>query len=152
MSATNGGSDVSYNRIMISGAEAVGTVHKEKEVEMFIVVKNRTRAGGSFFPYLNITIFDLPKYGISKSVDKNNFKHNCLYLALRAGGLSDAKLQELILTLRNRHIHKCDLSNVCNALEINVELIPIRTDGKKSDVEHYPQPPRIQHDENTILV
>ena len=35
----------------------------------------------------------------------NNYKHNCLYLALQAGGLSDIKLQELILTLRNRHIH-----------------------------------------------
>ena len=30
MSATNGGSDVSYNRITISDAEAVETVHKDK--------------------------------------------------------------------------------------------------------------------------
>ena len=37
-----------------------------------------------------------------KSVDRNNYKHNCLYLALEAGGLSDIKFQELILTLRNR--------------------------------------------------
>ena len=81
---------------------------------------------------------------------QNNYKHNCLYLALQAGGLSDTKLQELILTLRSRHIHKCDLSNVCNALEINIELISIRTDGKKSDVEHYPQSPHIEYDENTI--
>ena len=66
----------------VSDAEAVETVHKEKEVEMFIVDKNRTRAGGCFFPYLNITIFDLSKYGIFKSVDKTNYKHNCLYLAL----------------------------------------------------------------------
>ena len=28
-----------------------------------MVDKNKTRAGGSFFPYLNITIFDLSKYG-----------------------------------------------------------------------------------------
>ena len=109
MGATTGGSSVSYNRISISDAEVVETVHKEKEVEMFIVDKNRTRAGGSFFPYLNITIFDLPKYGICKSVDKNKYKHNCLYLALQAGGLPDIKLQELTLSLRNRHIHKCDL-------------------------------------------
>ena len=74
---------------------------------------------------------------------QNNYKHNCLYLALQAGGLSGTKLQELILTLRNRHIHKCDLSDVCNALDINIELISIRTDGKKSDVEHYPQSPHI---------
>ena len=91
MSATTGGSSVSYNRISISGAEVVETVHKEKVVEMFIVDENRTRAGGSFFPYLNITIFDLSKYGIFKSVDKNIYKHNCLYLALQAGRLSDTK-------------------------------------------------------------
>ena len=152
MGATTGGSSVGYNRISISDAEVVETVHKEKEIELFIVDKNRTRAGGSFFPYLNITIFDLSKYGIFKPVDENNYKHNCLYLALQAGGLSDTKLQELIITLRNRHIHKCELSNVCNALELNIELISIRTDGKKSDVEHYPQSPYIEYDENAILV
>ena len=37
---------------------------------MFIVCTNKTRAGGSFFPYLNITMFDLSKYGIFKPVDK----------------------------------------------------------------------------------
>ena len=94
------------------------------------------RAGGSFFPYLNITIFDLSKYGIFKTVDRNNYKHNCLYLALQAGGLSDVKLQELILSLRNRHIHKCDLENVCNTLEIHIELISIKADGL-SRIEHY---------------
>ena len=75
-------------------------------------------------------------------------KHNCLYLALHAGGLSDIKLQELILTLRHRHIHKCDISNCCNALEINTELIPVRNDNK-SDVDHCPQSPHIEYDENT---
>ena len=52
-----------------------------------------------------------------KKVDRNNYNHNCLYLALQAGGLSDIKLQEIILSLRNRHIHKCDLSKVCNVLK-----------------------------------
>ena len=66
MSATNG-EDETDNTITVSDAEAVGTVYKEKEVEMFIVGKNKTRAGGSFFPYLNITIFDLHKYGIFKN-------------------------------------------------------------------------------------
>ena len=36
---------------------------------------------------------------------------------------------------------------MCNALEINIELISIRTDGKKSDVEHYPQSSHTQYDE-----
>ena len=86
-----------------SDAEFVDITVKEKTVEIFIVGKNKTRAGGSFFPYLNITIFDLSKNGMFKPVGRNNYRHNCLYLALQAGGLSDVKLQELILSLRNRH-------------------------------------------------
>ena len=70
---------------------------------------------------------------------------------MEAGGLSDIKLQELILTLRNRTIHKCDLSNVCNVLEININIISIRNDGKKSDVEHYPSSPHINYDEKYNL-
>ena len=135
-----------------SDKEVVDLINVEQEVELFTVEKNRTRAGGSFFPYLNITIFDLSKYGIFKSVDRNNYKHDCLYLALQAGGFSDIKLQELILTLRNRHIHKCGLSNLCNTWEINIELISIRNDGEKSDVDHYPQSPHIEHDEHIIWV
>ena len=66
MSATTGeaGEDEGGNPSTFSDAEAVETVKKEQEVELFIVYKNKTRAGGSFFPYLNITIFDLSKYGI----------------------------------------------------------------------------------------
>ena len=107
MSAT---SSESAEVITNSDKEVVDLIGKEKEAEFFIVGKNRTRAGGSFFPYLNITIFDLSKYVfLFKNVDINNYKHDCLYLALQAGGLSDVELQELILSLRNRHIHKCDL-------------------------------------------
>ena len=51
-----------------SDAEVKGIAKKETEVELFIVVKDTTRAGGSFFPYFNITIFDLSKYGIFKIV------------------------------------------------------------------------------------
>ena len=73
-------------------------------------------------------------------------------MALQAGGLSDIQLQELILTLRYRTIRKCDLSNVCNTLEINIEYIPIRNDGKKSDVEHYPKSPHIGYNETYKII
>ena len=135
-----------------SDKEVVDLINVEQEVELFTVEKNKTRAGGSFFPCLNITIFDFSDYGIFKSVDRKNYKHNCLYLALQAGGLSDTKLQELILTLGNRHIHKCDSFNLCNTLGTNIELISIRNDGKKSDVDHCPQSPHIEYDEHTIWV
>ena len=134
-----------------SDAAISDLLEEEPEVIVSILSIEKTRPGGAFFPFLNKTIYDLSKYGVFKSVDKNNYNHNCLYLALQAGGLSDVKLQELILTLRNRTIHKCDLTNVCNTLEINIELISIRSDGKNCIVEHYPTSPYIQYDEKYNL-
>ena len=98
------------------------------------IVNQRTSC--AFFPFLKKAIYDLSKYWIFKSVHRNSYNHNCLYLALQAGGLSDIKLQEVILSLRKRTIHKCDLSNVCDTLEIRIELISIKNDGL-SRIEHY---------------
>ena len=89
------------------------------------MIKNKTRSGGAFFPFINNTIFNLDKYGIFKTVNKDNYIHNCLYLALKEGGLSDIKLQQLVFTLRDRTIHKCDLENLCDALNIPIEIISI---------------------------
>ena len=36
----------------------------ETEVEIFVIDKNKTRAGGAFFNCLNNTLFDFDKYGI----------------------------------------------------------------------------------------
>ena len=47
-----------------SDKEVVDSINVEQDVELFIIDKNKTRAGEPFFPYLNITIFDLSKYGI----------------------------------------------------------------------------------------
>ena len=63
MSATN---SETAEVITDSDKEVVDLINVEKEVELFIVEKNKTRSGGSFFPYHNITIFDLSKYGIFK--------------------------------------------------------------------------------------
>ena len=136
-----------------SDAEISGLLEQGTEVLIWVVKRNgtKTRPGGAFFPYLNNTIYDLDKHGIFKTVDRNSYKHNCLYLALQAGVLSDIQWQGLILTLRKWTIHKCDLSNVCNTLEINIELISVRNDGKKSDVEHYPNSPHIEYNETFKL-
>lgn len=108
-----------------------------KKVEIFVVDKNKTRQGGAFFKYLNLTHFDLSKYGIFKVVDKRNYIHNCLYLALKEGGLSKPKLQQLIISLRNRTIHKCDLRKISEILEIHIELISIQDGLEVCRVEHY---------------
>ena len=133
MSATTSGT---AEVISTSDKEVVYLISSEKEAELFIVYKSETRAGGSFFPYPNITTFGSPKHDMFKTVDKHNYKHDCLYLALESGGLSDIKLQYLILSSRNRHVHKCDLENVCNTLGIHIELIPLRSNAEHR-VEHY---------------
>ena len=58
-------------------------------------------------------MFEFDNYGVFKNVNRHNYEHNCLYVGLQAGGLSDIKLQELVVTLRTETIHNCDLSNVC---------------------------------------
>ena len=78
------------------------------------------------------------QYGLCENIDRHNYQYNCLYLALKAGGLSYINLQHLTLTLRNRTIHKCGLTNVCNVLETNIELTSLKDAEAKSRTEHYP--------------
>ena len=42
----------------------------EKEVELFVIDKNKTRSGGAFFPFIDNTIFNFDKYGIFKRANK----------------------------------------------------------------------------------
>ena len=61
----NGDIDMS----VVAGEEAIvntisDIIVQEREVEILVVDKNKTRAGGSFFPCINNTIFDLTKYGV----------------------------------------------------------------------------------------
>ena len=56
--------------ISTSDKEVAELISNEKEAELFIVYKNKTRAGGPFFPYLNIATFDLSKCCMFKTVDK----------------------------------------------------------------------------------
>ena len=65
MSATTSGKS---EEIKESDATVISLLDIEKEIEIFVVDKNKTRAGGAFFPYLNNTIFDLDKYGILKQL------------------------------------------------------------------------------------
>ena len=50
--------------VMESDAEVQVLMLLETEVEIFVVDKNKTRAGGAFFNCLTNTLFDFDKYGI----------------------------------------------------------------------------------------
>ena len=41
-----------------SDVELVTLTAEETDVEIFVLDKNKTRAGGAFFPYINNTVFD----------------------------------------------------------------------------------------------
>ena len=90
-----------------SDKEVVDSINVEQEVELFTVEKIRQEQVDHpfhilillYLVFLNMTFLHLLTERI---------KHNCLYLALEPGGLSDIKLQDLKLSLRNRHVHKCD--------------------------------------------
>ena len=46
----------------ISDAEVEELLDIEQEIEIVVVDNNKARAGGSFFLYINNTIYDLSKY------------------------------------------------------------------------------------------
>ena len=71
-----------------SESEVIGLLGLEQEIEFVTTGKNKARAGGAFFPCLYKAIFDLYKYGVFKSVDRNNYTHNCLCLALKSRGVT----------------------------------------------------------------
>ena len=83
-----------------SDAEINGLLEHEKEIS--IIVKMIPRPGGAFYPFLNNIIYDLSKYGVFKTVDRNNYKHTCLQFALQAGGLPYIKLQELVINIKKQ--------------------------------------------------
>ena len=132
----------------VSDAEVHDLLESETDIEFFVVHKNKPRAGGAFFPYLNNTIYDLDKYCIFKTTNRFEYKRNCLHFALLAGGLNYIKVQQLILTIKNRTIHKCDSFEFCNELETNIELISSKHANVERRIEHYPMHPHIEYDEN----
>ena len=80
-------------------------------------------------------MFGLSKYGIFRIVGRRNYKHDCLYLVLQSGGYQILNYR-LMLSLKNRHVHKCGLGNVCNTLGY-IELVSLRNDGGSNRVEHH---------------
>ena len=51
--------------------------------------KIKSSNGGGFFKHTNNTLFDLSRYGVFQSVEKDNYKINCLVRALENSGIKD---------------------------------------------------------------
>ena len=90
----------------------------------------KTRPGGAFFPYLNSLIYGLDKYGIFKAINRFII-HMIVFIWLYK------QVVYHIFNYKNQYIfseigHFINvIYPMCNTLEINIEIISIRTDGKR---------------------
>ena len=82
-----------------SDAEWVSYVQSSKMLKLVMVntKQNTTKPGGGFFKYYHNTKFDLRKYALYKPDDDPDYAENCLVIAFREGGMSEEKLQMVIL-------------------------------------------------------
>jgi len=117
--------------------ELVSFQGKTKHIRLFrIEAFKRGRPAGGFFKYLNATHFDLDRYGIHKEVRKEHYADNCLFHALRNGGMEERKLELLKHFVKNRIIPKCKLKDVCEKLEITIKLTTIKAETD-TRTEHF---------------
>lgn len=79
---------------------------------------------GGFFPFYNKTIYDLSEYGIYHNEQEYNEYNRdvCIVKALREGGLSDIKYEQLKTIICNSHLPMSKLKFVCETLQIQIQL------------------------------
>lgn len=123
------GSDVkTYNHI-----KSKGSLLTIKRVEFD---KKEEQKHGGFFEYINTTDVDLTKFGIFTEEQYNNkdfieqyHNNNCLYHALKEGGLCVSKLERLKSLMKERNIHLNKLNKVCSELGIRIKLTTLQKRG-----------------------
>lgn len=93
------------------------------EVEAPNLMEPRKRKkAGAFFPYYNLTCFDLSRYGIYKEDDEPDYDENCLIYSLRLLGMEEKKLNDIKQCLTTREIPQCKLKEICEKLKIQINL------------------------------
>lgn len=111
--------------IDISGSDEafVNELENAESIEIYEFVKTNKyeKANGAFFKYNHVMDFDLTKYQIYKAEEQVDYD-NCLTFALRQGGLCDEKLEKLRLITKTDNIPVCKLKQVCEQLEIRINL------------------------------
>jgi hypothetical protein len=76
----------------------------------------------AFFPYINLTKFNLYKYGVFSLIDKDNYEDTCLIYALRMAGMDDERLELIKTKVKNRIIPKSSFNEICDLLQIKIIL------------------------------
>lgn len=90
------------------------------ELEKIVPMNVYQMANGAFFQYTHLTNFDLTRYGLFKLIDAKNYKDTCLIYALKQGGLSDEKLDQIKIYVKNRNIPKKDIQKICDLIKIKI--------------------------------
>jgi len=97
------------------------------------VPKKKNNSGGAFFPFLNHTRLNLVKYGIFASIIPENYKDNCLMLALiQSGLLTEIQIQELKQIISVKVFPVGHLIKIANLLKIKIFLKQDLTKKPKS--------------------
>lgn len=95
------------------------------------------RQGGAFFPYLNLTSFDLSSLGIYQKIDKNNYKDCCLIQSLCETDIPLEKIDLLRTIIFYDKVPKCKLQMVVNLLKINIKLYHYSYKEKRFNISNY---------------
>jgi hypothetical protein len=91
-------------------------------VQLAPQVTNRRRSAGGFFKHINLTHFDLSRYGVHHSEKEVACEDNCLFMALKHAGFPEAQWDDLRFTLKQRDIPECRLKDVCAKFSCTIKL------------------------------
>lgn len=97
-----------------------------------------TRNNGAFFKYYhNLKNMNFDKYAIYNSKPKN-YNDNCLYIALKQGGLEENKLNKLkSLMLDTMNMPLSRFNQIANTLDIYITVKKLKKCQIKSEILHY---------------
>lgn len=102
--------------------KATSAAESGSKVSISSFVPSSQRSSGAFFKHINLTSFDLSRYGIYRSESEIETDDNCLFMALKQGGFPEERLDELRFTLQVRDIPEYKVKDVCEKFRIQVRL------------------------------
>jgi len=112
-----------------SDNEIIDLIRADNEIEIISYDKadyrfNEVREG-AFFPYLCTDLYfkEWKRYGVFNKINKNNYKNNCLYIALKEHNLlSDSELDSIKYLFRNRSIPLRNIKKITQLLKIYIQI------------------------------
>jgi hypothetical protein len=120
----------------ISDASLVYQVFEAEDLYISLVdkVNKYEKAFGAFFKYTNNLNIDLERYGIFKKDSDIIYNDNCLITALKNGGLSDNKINNLRLECKNAEIPKNKLKDICERYKIQLRITKPKLNKNDSEI------------------